>query len=112
MMFLLGRQAMLGQEPPRYLRSIVATRCPFCANVHARNFDPVPLPSITRSYSSAFVILVLGFEEVSTLLISLSFPPAMSPARRTMQRQRSPHVVHSRLQRWLWFIARDVTRLP
>src|SRR5882724_11796521 len=102
MMFLLGRQAMLGQEPPRYLRSIVATRCPCSANVHARNFDPKPLPSITRSYSSAFVILALVLdEEVLTLLISLSFPPAMSPAPRTMQRQGSPRVVHSRLQRWL-----------
>src|SRR5258708_17146756 len=75
MTFLLGRQAMLGQEPPRYLRSIVATGCPCCANVHARNFDPVPLPSITRSYSSASVILALVLdEEVSTLLISVSFP--------------------------------------
>src|SRR5438034_5221344 len=81
MMFLLGRQAMLGQEPPRYLRSIVATRCPCSANVHARNFDPKPLPSITRSYSSAFVILALVLDEgISTLLILLSFPPAMSPA--------------------------------
>jgi hypothetical protein len=44
MTFLLGRQAMLGQEPPRYLRSIVATRCPCSPNVQARNFDPVPLP--------------------------------------------------------------------
>src|SRR5437879_1474139 len=102
MMFLLGRQAMLGQEPPRYLRSIVATRCPCPANVHARNFDPKPLPSITRSYSSASVVLAPVLDEgVSTLLISLSFPPALLCAPLTMQRQASDPVVHFRLQEWL-----------
>src|SRR5205807_1374079 len=102
MMFLLGRHAMFGQEPPRYLRSTVATRCPCSANVHARNFDPVPLPSNRRSYSSASVILapVLD-EEVPILLISLSSPPAMPSASRTKKRQGNPRIVHSRLQRWL-----------
>src|SRR6476660_6594657 len=48
MMFLLGRQAMLGHDPPIYLRSITATRCPCPAQVHAALVDPVPptgLPS-------------------------------------------------------------------
>ena len=47
--FLLGRQAMLGHDPPMYLRSITATRCPLLAKVHAARVDPVPSPRITRS---------------------------------------------------------------
>src|SRR6267154_5513849 len=52
MMFLLGRHAILGQEPPIYLRSTTATRLPSPANVHAATVDPVPPPRITRSNSS------------------------------------------------------------
>src|ERR1700722_4550921 len=52
MMFLLGRHAMLGQDPPIYLRSTTATRLPCLARVQARYFEPSPLPKITRSYSS------------------------------------------------------------
>src|ERR1700723_4200711 len=52
MMFLLGRQAILGHDPPMYLRSITATRCPFPARVQAAIVDPVPPPRITRSKSS------------------------------------------------------------
>jgi hypothetical protein len=37
------------------LRSIMATRCPCLASVHARYFDPSPLPIITRSYSSGVI---------------------------------------------------------
>jgi hypothetical protein len=51
-MFLLGKQAMFGHDPPMYLRSITATRCPWAANVHAAIVDPVPPPRITKSYSS------------------------------------------------------------
>ena len=53
-MFLLGRQAMLGHDPPIYLRSIAATRCPRAAKVHAAIVDPVPPPRIRTSYCSAF----------------------------------------------------------
>src|SRR5579863_384921 len=83
MMFLLGRQAMLGQAPPMYLRSTVATRCPCSANVQARNFEPVPLPRITRSYSSGSVILGSRRDEALTILLienfSLlnEFPPSL-----------------------------------
>ena len=52
MTFLLGRQAMFGHEPPTYLRSITATRCPLLAKVHAASVPPVPPPRITKSYSS------------------------------------------------------------
>jgi hypothetical protein len=52
MMFLLGRQAIFGHDPPTYFRSTIATRCPFEANVQAINFPPEPLPMITMSYSS------------------------------------------------------------
>src|SRR5437868_14319925 len=51
-MFLLGRHAILGQEPPIYLRSTTATRLPSPANVHAAMVEPVPPPRITRSNSS------------------------------------------------------------
>src|SRR5580704_13396147 len=62
MMFLLGRQAILGHEPPMYLRSITATLCPCPAKVQAAMVPPVPPPSITRSYSSA-VICRTGWAE-------------------------------------------------
>src|SRR5579859_3114363 len=74
MMFLLGRQAMLGQEPPMYLRSTVATRCPCSAKVQARNFDPVPLPRITRSYSSGSVVFGSPAEETVSILFICIFP--------------------------------------
>src|SRR5258706_12468387 len=51
-MFLLGRHAILGQEPPIYLRSTTATRLPSPANVHAATVEPVPPPRITKSNSS------------------------------------------------------------
>ena len=35
MMFLLGKHAMFGHDPPMYLRSTTATRLPSPANVHA-----------------------------------------------------------------------------
>src|SRR5439155_8365057 len=53
MMFLLGRQAMLGQEPPTYFRSITAVFIPFLASVHERSLPAAPLPRMSRSYSSA-----------------------------------------------------------
>src|SRR6266850_6585847 len=72
MMFLLGRQAMFGHEPPTYWRSTTTTRCPFCAEVQAISLPPMPLPSTRRSYSSVevnvFIVLqVVSFEVVSVL---------------------------------------------
>src|ERR1700759_3011506 len=58
MMFLLGRHAMFGAEPPTYLRSTTTTRCPFCAEVQAISLPPAPLPRTTRSYSSGLVLSV------------------------------------------------------
>src|SRR5437016_8780178 len=52
MMFLLGKHAMFGHDPPMYLRSTTATRLPSPANVHAAMVEPVPPPRITRSNSS------------------------------------------------------------
>lgn len=52
MTFLLGRQAMLGQEPPTYLRSITAVRSPFFAKVQAMYLPGSPLPSTRTPYSS------------------------------------------------------------
>src|SRR6476469_5283663 len=84
MMFLLGRQAMLGHDPPTYLRSITATRCPCPAKAHAATVDPVPPPRITKSYSSTFsfcpegvfrvVLMAYSFGNRYTAFIS---PPSM-----------------------------------
>src|ERR1700733_5921716 len=54
MMFLLGRHAIFGHDPPMYLRSIAATRFSSPAKVHAAIVDPVPPPRISRSKSSIF----------------------------------------------------------
>src|SRR5579862_1683522 len=66
MMFLLGRQAMFGHDPPMYLRSITATRCPCLATVH-----PVPPPRITRSNSSGSVFLSEWADEIVSTLMRL-----------------------------------------
>ena len=42
--FLLERHAILGPEPPIYLRSMTATRLPSPANVHAATVEPVAAP--------------------------------------------------------------------
>src|SRR5438132_3091560 len=57
MMFLLGKHAMFGHEPPMYLRSTTATCFPSPAKVHAAMVEPVPPPRITRSNSSGCVLL-------------------------------------------------------
>ncbi len=51
--FLLGRHAMLGQDPPTYRRSMTAKRFPCEASVQARSLPGAPLPRTTKSYSSA-----------------------------------------------------------
>src|SRR5882724_1950263 len=71
-MFLLGRHAILGQEPPIYLRSTTATRLPSPANVHAASVKPVPPPRITRSNSSGCDFLRTWADgEVSVLFMQL-----------------------------------------
>src|SRR5215472_8270407 len=49
---LLGRQAMLGQEPPTYFLSMTAAFMPFFARVQDSSLPAAPLPSTSRSYSS------------------------------------------------------------
>src|SRR5215831_19862347 len=71
MTFLLGRQAMLGQDPPMYLRSMTATRCPSPAKVQAAMVDPVPPPRITRSNSSGRVMLSAWDEETFVVVMGL-----------------------------------------
>src|SRR5207245_10325382 len=71
-MFLLGRHAILGQEPPIYLRSTTATRLPSPANVHAAMVEPVPPSRITRSNSSGCDFLRTGADgQVSLLFMRL-----------------------------------------
>src|SRR5882724_508753 len=48
MMFLLGRHAMFGQEPPTYFRSITAVFILFLASVQERSFPAAPLPRMKR----------------------------------------------------------------
>src|SRR5262252_7448601 len=55
MIFLLGRQAILGQEPPINFRSMTTARIPFLAKVQAMYLPASPLPSTTTSYSSGCV---------------------------------------------------------
>src|SRR5215470_12832527 len=50
--FLLGMQAMLGQEPPIHRRSTTAVRRPAVAICQATSLPPVPLPSTRVSYRS------------------------------------------------------------
>src|SRR3979411_2865523 len=57
MMFLLGKHAMFGHDPPMYLRSMTATCFPSPAKVHAAMVEPVPPPRITRSNSSGCVFM-------------------------------------------------------
>src|ERR1700738_3499991 len=103
MTFLLGRHAILGQEPPIYLRSTTATRLPSPDNVHAAMVEPVPPPRITRSNSSGCVFLpAWGDGEVSVLFMRIflsvrqvhSWLALMSRARQTML---LPATVHSQL---------------
>src|SRR6266478_6880937 len=71
-MFLLGKHAMFGQEPPMYLRSTTATRLPSPANVHAAMVEPVPPPRISRSNSSGlFFLRTWADGEVSVLFMRL-----------------------------------------
>src|SRR5260370_32665390 len=79
MTFLLGRQAMFGQEPPRYFLSITAARLPWEASVQARYLPASPLPSTTRSYSSGSAMIVLPTACVVTLG---SGPAAGRPPKR------------------------------
>src|SRR2546428_12012511 len=70
-MFLLGRHAILGQDPPIYLRSTTATRLTSPANVHAATVEPVPPPRITRSNSSGCDFFTWGNGEVSVPFMRL-----------------------------------------
>src|ERR1700757_577620 len=72
MMFLLGKHAMFGHDPPMYLRSQTQTRLPSPANVHAATVEPVPPPRITRSNSSGCDFLrTLAGGEVPLLFMRL-----------------------------------------
>src|SRR6516164_336324 len=54
--FLLGMQAMLGQEPPIHLRSTTAVRRPVLAICQATSLPPVPLPRTRMSYRSGWAM--------------------------------------------------------
>src|SRR6266436_913311 len=83
MTFLLGRQAMFGQEPPTYFRSTTTVFIPFLARVQERSLPAAPLPRMIRSYSSgsmtgADLPAVLGSSKCCVLFIlfpiSIYFP--------------------------------------
>src|SRR5262245_20187334 len=85
MMFLLGRHAMFGHDPPMYLRSMTATRFPCPAKVQAAMVDPVPPPRITRSNSSGCGFLSSWADEVFSMLVMRFF---LSERRMTPQSHR------------------------
>src|SRR5579864_7376505 len=102
MMFLLGRQAMFGHEPPMYLRSMTATRCPWAANVQAATVDPVPPPRITRSNSSGVLFSTWADEAlaVGVMRIFLSERQVHSSRALISREQQTmllPATVHSQL---------------
>src|SRR5207253_3726233 len=102
-MFLLGRHAILGQEPPIYLRSTTATRLPSPANVHASMVDPVPPPRITRSNSSGCDFLrTWADREVSVLFMRLFLSERQAHSGLSLISPGQPltlpqAIVHSRL---------------
>src|SRR2546429_3807817 len=74
MMFLLGKHAMFGHDPPMYLRSTTATCFPSPAKVHAAVVEPVPPPRITRPNSSSCVFLRAWAGEAFFVLFMPIFP--------------------------------------
>src|SRR5215468_4647419 len=101
MTFLLGRHAMFGHEPPTYLRSITATRCPLPAKVHAASVPPVPLPRITKSYSSSLSVCIEGVFCVVLMPCSFGKSAAQSsldPAYQEVANRRRD-VIRMSLQR-------------
>ncbi len=73
MMFLLGKHAMFGHDPPMYLRSTTATCFPSPAKIHAAMVEPVPPPRITRSNSSGCVFLRAWADEAFFVLFMRIF---------------------------------------
>src|ERR1700677_2871934 len=112
MMFLLGKQAMFGHDPPMYLRSITATRFPSAANVHAAIVAPVPPPRITRSNSSNCTSLNTFSDEVFFALFMRIFLSERQVhfRRALIWRERRPKLlratVHTRL------LVRCAPRIP
>src|SRR5215472_17820009 len=57
--FLLGRHAMLGQEPPIQRRSTTAVRRPDCAKCQANSLPLLPLPRTRISNCSGWDMMFL-----------------------------------------------------
>src|SRR5262245_39857077 len=110
MTFLLGRQAIFGQEPPMYFRSTTAVRLPSLAIVQAINLPAVPLPSTRTSYFSAlsiwFISLAPGLcseepRDVSGRVLSVFFGEEVAARQRGSRRrfviglQMSPRCLQS-----------------
>src|SRR5580692_6359350 len=102
-MFLLGKHAMFGHDPPMYLRSITATLLPAPAKVQAATVEPVPPPRITRSNSSGCVCLsswANGVPSVRFMRLFLSERQALSAFSLISPGQPLTHPrarVHNRL---------------
>src|SRR5215470_16746425 len=73
MMFLLGRHAIFGHDPPIYLRSMTATRLPSAAKVQAAIVEPVPPPRITTSNSSGCGFLYIAMSIVLGIWVNGAF---------------------------------------
>src|SRR5882672_1402015 len=93
MTFLLGRQAMFGQEPPTYFRSTTTVFIPFLARVQERSLPAAPLPRMSRSYSSgsmagAGLPAVLGSSKCCVVFILF---PVLFCSMDSLIEQSSPH---------------------
>src|SRR5712692_622522 len=105
MMFLLGRQAMFGHDPPISLRSTTAVRWPAAAIVQARYLPGSPLPMTRMSYSSVEDIcsapprrpMLLGPSSVFVLPLSIAAPagpPHRAAAPRPMVERLTSRTCH------------------
>src|SRR5437899_9376004 len=94
--FLLGRQLMLGHEPPIHRRSTTAVRCPAPAMSQARSFPPAPLPRMRTSYRSVGMVISLTRwcrlpkrrDHLRGEQLEMTLCPPRRQAPRELQRER------------------------
>src|SRR5438874_7498718 len=108
MTFLLGRQAMVWQDPPTYFRSTTAVFIPFLDRVQDRSLPAAPLPRMSKSYSSALaaragpptvlassrccvVFILLRYLFVESLRQVTAVHSDVSPGDKRRLRRGKPH---------------------
>src|SRR5438876_4353124 len=98
--FLLGRQLMLGHEPPIHRRSTTAVRCPAPAMSQARSFPPNPLRRMRISCRSVGMAISLTrwcrLPKRRDHLRGAQLEMRLCPPRRQSRRQRPRVIVSDR----------------